>query len=135
MTNSTNYACRGESIEADVDGYTITATIEHDEDASIDDDDTHNTDQRVTGCDHKQQEDLPNARKAYHDGRWFYCGIVLSVRRRGVEVTEHAASLWGIECNYPGSDNSYLTDVANELIEEAIETAKEYTLAILSALV
>jgi hypothetical protein len=31
-------------------------------------------------------------------------------------LASHAASLWGIEANYPGADNSYLTEVANELL-------------------
>ena len=28
---------------------------------------------------------------------------------------------WGIEANYPDSDNAYLTDVANELLPEALD--------------
>tara|TARA_R110002020_G_scaffold470690_1_gene696767 strand:- start:1728 stop:1946 length:219 start_codon:yes stop_codon:yes gene_type:complete len=29
-------------------------------------------------------------------------------------------SLWGVEANYPGSDNAHLTDVANDLLPDAI---------------
>jgi hypothetical protein len=62
--------------------------------------------------------------KAWCDDEWSYCGIVLSVTKDGIDVNEHAASLWGIELNYPDSDNSYLNEVANELLDEAIEQAK-----------
>lgn len=64
------------------------------------------------------------AMKAWCDNEWFWCGIVLSVSRAEIELDNHAASLWGIECNYPDSDNEYLTDVANELLPEAIEAGK-----------
>jgi hypothetical protein len=33
-------------------------------------------------------------------------------------------SIWGIEGNYPGEDNSYFLEVADELIEEALSAAK-----------
>ncbi len=60
---------------------------------------------------------------AWNNDRWWYCGIVISIHvdLLGEEVLldNFAASLWGIEANYPDSDNSYLTDVANELLDEA----------------
>src|SRR3990167_4484496 len=39
----------------------------------------------------------------WRKGDWFYCGIVLSVALEGVVIASHAASLWGIETNYPGT--------------------------------
>lgn len=39
-----------------------------------------------------------------------------------VDDYEHA--LWGIDLNYPNSDNSYLLEVANDLASEALESAK-----------
>jgi hypothetical protein len=62
---------------------------------------------------------------------WFYCGIVLSVSLEGV-VLAAQVSLWGIDANYPDTDNSHLSDVANELLPEAIAAARE-TLARLSS--
>ena len=118
------YVCIGDTITCEAEGFTFTARIEHDPDYHIDDDDCYNTDQEVTGCNEAQQAKLLEARQAWFDDEWFYCGIVISVSRNGVELDDHAASLWGIECNYPGSDNSYLQTVANELLEEAIEDAK-----------
>jgi hypothetical protein len=47
-------------------------------------------------------------------------------------VDSTQASLWGIEANYPGADNSYLTEIANDLFPEAIAVARE-TLARLAA--
>ena len=63
--------------------------------------------------------------EGWRKGDWFYCGIVLSVSLEGVQLASHAASLWGIEANYPGADNSYLTEVANELLSEAIAAGRE----------
>ena len=61
---------------------------------------------------------------AWKNDEWFYCGIILSVKIEDVELTDHAASLWGIEANYPDSENKYLTEVANELLGEAVLAAK-----------
>ena len=120
-----SYICVGDSITVDVNGFTVTARIVFDGDTNIDDCDSHNVDQRVTGCDDAQQAKLLAARKAWSDDEWFYCGVVLSVTKADIELTDHAASLWGIECNYPGSDNAYLADVANELFNEAMDTAHD----------
>lgn len=63
------------------------------------------------------------ALKAWCDDEWFWCGVVVTVSRNGIELATE--SLWGIECNYPDSDNSHLGDVARELATEAIETARD----------
>ena len=62
--------------------------------------------------------------EAWRRDEWFYCGIVLSVALEGVTLDAHAASLWGIEANYPGSDNAYLTQVAQELLSEALDAGR-----------
>ncbi len=77
--------------------------------------------QRFTEAQAKAEAVMEGWRK----GDWFYCGIVLSVSLEGVMLASHAASLWGIEANYPGTDNSYLTEVANELLPEAVAIARE----------
>ena len=61
---------------------------------------------------------------AWKNDEWYYCGVILSVSIDGLTLDRFAASLWGIEANYPDSDNAYLTEVANELVPEALETAK-----------
>ena len=70
--------------------------------------------------------------EGWRKGDWFYCGIVLSVSLEDVDLARTAAALFGIEANYPGTDNSYLTEVANELLPEAVAAARE-TLARLAA--
>jgi hypothetical protein len=55
---------------------------------------------------------------------WFYCGIVLSVSLEGVDLDPHAASLWGIEANYPGSDNANLNEIACDLLPEALAVGR-----------
>jgi hypothetical protein len=122
--NFDTYVCDGDSITCVVDGYELTATIMHDSHHDIDDDDCHNTDQNVTGCNDEQQEKLLAARDAWFNNEWFYCGVVLSASYNGIDINEHAESLWGIEVNYPGTDNKYLTEVANELIDQGMPYIK-----------
>ena len=129
-----SYVCIGDTIKCEVEGFTLVARIEHDPDTRIDDGDCHNIDQEVTGCNAAQQKKLIEAREAHLDDHWFYCGVVISVTRNGVDISEHAASLWGIECNYPGSNNAYLSEVAIELIDDALICARDSLNAMQAAL-
>ena len=71
--------------------------------------------------------------RAWCNDEWYYCGIVMEVYRGGVCIDDHAASLWGIECNFPAvQPNGYLMEVANELLNEAV-TAGHAALAQLCA--
>lgn len=115
-----SFACESDSITTHKNGFDITARIVRDDDTRIDDDDCHNPDRNVTGCDAKQQKKLLAARDAWFNDEWFYCGIVLEVSKAGIMLDSHAASLWGLECNYPESDNGYLLEVANDLLPEAV---------------
>jgi hypothetical protein len=63
--------------------------------------------------------------EGWRTGDWFYCGIVLSVSCGGVVLESHAASLWGIEANYPDADNAFLTEVAIDLLPQAVAAARE----------
>lgn len=120
-----SYACVGDSITCTVDGFDVTARIEHDAESHIDDCDTFSTDQSITGCNDEQFAKLLDDRRAWLADEWHYCGIVLSVARKGVTLDTNAASLWGLECNFPGGDNSYLTEVANELLDEALKVGRD----------
>jgi hypothetical protein len=63
--------------------------------------------------------------KAWCDDEWTWCGVAVTVSMAGVDLTdEYDHALWGIECNVPGSDNSYLVEVANELLDDALDAAK-----------
>jgi len=119
------YVCAFDTITLEAEGFTFTARIEFDPDTGIDDDGySHNVDQEVTGCDDEQQIKLLAARAAWEADEWFYCGVVVSVSKAGIEFPG-VASLWGIECNYPEGDNSYLTEVANELLSEALDVGRQ----------
>ena len=61
--------------------------------------------------------------RAWCDDEWFYCGIVVTVSRNGIDLATE--SLWGIECNYPDSGNAHLGETARELADEAIDIARE----------
>lgn len=66
------------------------------------------------------------AMRAWCRNKWHWCGIVLSIAKNGITLDDHATSLWGIELNYPGSDNSFLLTVANELLDEAIQVGTSH---------
>jgi hypothetical protein len=99
------FVCIGDSRSVDVGPLRVVATIHADHDTTPEDF------EHFGGTDHVD---------AWSRGEWFYCGIVLSVWCDEVCLTDHAASLWAIEANYPDSDHSYLTECANELIDEAV---------------
>ncbi|MFN4024168.1 MAG: hypothetical protein ACK4MQ_05005 [Hyphomonas sp.] len=138
-TSFAAFVCPGDVITCQSGPFTVTARI-------VPDDCPDAPDQRQEGFWPSLYIDAPgfigpgnNFRERFADaqaraeaimqgwrrGDWFYCGIVLSVSLEGVELAPHAASLWGVEDNYPGTDNSYLTGVANELLPEAIAAARE----------
>ena len=85
------YVCAGDTITLEVEGFTLTARIECDHDSNIDDDDSHNIDQEVTGCDDDQQATLIAAREAWDNDEWFYCGVVVAVSKAGIELDTHAS--------------------------------------------
>jgi len=129
------FVCEGDSITCEARGFEINARI-------VRDDCTDAPDERQDGFwpslykdapgfigpgpNHRQRFAQAQARAeavmaAWRRDEWFYCGIVLSVALEGVTLEPHAASLWGVEANYPDGDNAYLTQVANELLPEALD--------------
>lgn len=74
------------------------------------------------------------ALKAWCNDDWQYVGVAVTVSKAGVDLTgEYDHALWGIDANYPGSDNSYLREVANDLASEAIESARDTLKALADA--
>lgn len=134
-----NYACVGDTIECDADGFRIVARIEYDHDAgppdtmqdgfwpSLDPKDAGYIGPRTKRTLQRHMDHARRVMDAWRNDEWFYCGVVLSISRNGIELDRYAASLWGIECNWPrrnGScDNGYLLTVANELLGEALDCA------------
>lgn len=132
------FVCEGDCITSEVSGFEITARI-------VRDDCPDAPDERQDGFWPSLYKDAPGfigpgnnfrerfaqaqaraeaVMEAWRKDEWFYCGIVLSVAFEGIELDGHAASLWGIEANYPDSDNAYLTDVAKELLPEALDAGR-----------
>lgn len=135
--NFDSFVCEGDTITGQVDGYTVTARVVRDDRPDAPDKRQDGfwptldpKDAGYIGAD-KTEADLEAAKAraksvmdAWENDEWFYCGIVVRVARAGVTLDGHAASLWGIEANYPDSDNAYLTEVARELVPEAIAAAR-----------
>jgi hypothetical protein len=63
--------------------------------------------------------------KAWCNDEWAYCGVAVCVYADDTPLTgEYDHALWGVEYNYPGSDNAYLTEVANDLLGDALAAAR-----------
>lgn len=114
-----SYVCAGDEKETYVGPLRIVATVVRDDDYHIDDDDCHNV--ALEGLSKEEIERTKKARESWFADQWFYCGIIVRVFFKERLLAQ--ASLWGIECNYPNSDNSYLDEVANELLEESLREA------------
>jgi len=145
------YVCEGDSITCEVDGFTVTATVVWDYDKGAPDTEMDgfwpSLDPKDAGYIGPKSpatlaRHMARARAimdAWLNDEWFWCGIVLSVSRDGVVLDSHAASLWGVECNYPvfrkrDRANAYLIEVANELLGEALEVARARVLKMREAL-
>lgn len=97
------YACVRDTIRRNItDSVAVVARLEYDQDSTPYDFDCYSA------------ADI-NRWKAEE---WFYGGVVLSIEVDGEKVRDHVASLWRIDVNF-GEDNSYLAEVANDLLEEA----------------
>ena len=137
-TRFQSFVCEGDSLTCEVAGFEIIARI-------VRDDCPDAPDERQDGFWPSLYKDAPGfigpgnnfrerfaqaqaraeaVMEAWRKDEWFYCGIVQSVAFEGILLDDHAASLWGIEANYPDSDNAYLTDVANELLPEALDAGR-----------
>jgi hypothetical protein len=112
------YACTGDQIKWTAQGFDLTATLEQD------------TDTKPTDFDCYAPEEI----QRWKNDEWFYVGVVLTVSINGVELSDHAASLWGIDCNFNDTSNAYLSEVAQELQDEAIKEAKTQAARIRAAL-
>jgi hypothetical protein len=102
------YACEGDTIKWTREGFDFVACLVYDHDTKPSDSECY----------------TPENVQRWKDDEWFYVGVVLSVSRNGVELSDHAASLWGIECNFSDTSNAHLSEVAQELEAEALNTAR-----------
>jgi len=132
------FVCEGDAITCEKDGYCVTARIARDDCPDAPDERQDGFWPSLykdapgfigSGPNHRQRFAEAQARaeeimRAWRDDDWFYCGIVLSVALEGVTLERNAAALFGIEANYPGSDNAYLTEVAQELLPDALDAGR-----------
>ena len=142
------FVCEGDSITCNVAGFRITARIVRDDCHGAPDEHDDGFWPSLykdapgfigPGPNHRQrfaeaQAKAESIMAAWRNDEWFYCGIVLSVALEGVTLDNHAASFWGIEANHPDSDNTYLTDIAQELLPEALDAGRAMAGRICAAL-
>ena len=155
------YVCEGDSIACEVDGFRVIARIVRDDCPDAPDQrqdgfwpSLYINDPGFIGPGNNFRERLAKAQTeaeavmdAWRKDEWFYCGIVLAIECEDVELEgeadqekvqwtfslPNAASLWGLEANYPGSDNAYLNEVADELLPEALEAGRAALKRLLSS--
>ncbi|MEQ8300907.1 MAG: hypothetical protein RH945_10235 [Hyphomonas sp.] len=132
------YVCEGDSIACEIGGFRVTARIVRDDCMDAPDQrqdgfwpSLYINDPGFIGPGNNFRERLAKAQaeaeavmEAWRRDEWFYCGIVLAIECEGVELDSTQASLWGIEANYPGSDNAYLSEVAGELLPDALAAGR-----------
>jgi len=140
-----SYVCEGDTATHEVDGFTVTATIYRDDSSDAPDqrDDGFWPSRNPASAGYigakpasefeAQMAKAQETMRAWKADEWLYCGIVVTVSKNGILLTgQYSNALWGIEANYPGSDNAYLGEVAADLVAEAIAEARA-TLAALCA--
>jgi hypothetical protein len=128
------FVCEGDKITCTVGRFTATATIYRDDCGDMpdqrDDGFWPSRDPKAAGYVLPENFEAEHAKAerimaAWKNDEWFYCGVAVTVVCEGVSlIARYDSALWGVECNYPDSDNAYLGEVANELLGEAIEQAK-----------
>lgn len=129
------FVCDGDKIETEVDGFRVVATAHYDDDTTPpyerQDGFWPSTDPKNAGYVKPEdyEEQMAKAQRvmdAWAADEWHYFGVAITVYKNDVLLTHaYSHAVWGIEGNYPDSDNSYLMEVANDLIPEAITDAKE----------
>lgn len=108
-----SYVCPGDSVTIEDGLFTFTSRIEYDQDSCP-----------TEYMDENDPQDA-EAIRAWRNGEWFFCGIVIDVAYNDIELDTNVVGLWSIEANYPGSDNSYLNEVVQDLLPEAKQEAQK----------
>lgn len=106
-------AYAGDTITCQVGGFFVEAELLFDE---------------ATTSDDAARAYLPEpARRRWENEDWWYGGINIRVSNDGCLYTEdYVHSLWGLEVNLNREGNQHLRTVANDLIWDALDDAKEW---------
>lgn len=131
----------GETVRLDLeDGLSAVATVHQDDDMrpscrssggfwpSLDPDDVGFIGEGKTEADLAAERARMEAiMTAWKNSEWWFCGVAVQIfDKDGEPLTgEYDHALWGIEANYPDSDNAYLTEVADDMLREALKAARE----------
>lgn len=89
-------------------GWSITATIVHDDDSSPND---------LMGF-----SDLDCI--GWYEGHWYFAGLVLSISKCGVLLDTHAASLWQIQTVPYDHNAAHFNEIFDDLEGEALSTGR-----------
>lgn len=132
------YVCEGDSITCTIGDLELTARIYRDDCSdtpeerqdgfwpSLDPKDAGYIGPKSKRTLERQTAKAKAILESWKKDEWFYCGIAVTVSKNEVELLHaYDVALWGVEANFPGSDNRYLLDTANELLNEALERARE----------
>jgi hypothetical protein len=128
------YVCDGDRITCTVDGFTATATLYYDDCNDAPDErqegfwPSHNPND--AGYVYPENFDAQQAiaekvMAAWKNDEWHYYGVAVTLEKADIEfIGKYEHAVWGIEGNYPDSDNTHFLEVANDLLKEALDTAK-----------
>lgn len=103
-----SFAMEGDSVTWESEGFTLTARLKYDTD--------------TTPMDYECYS--PIKIKQWKNNEWFYVGVIIAISKNGVMLDEHAASRWGVDCNYSKTSNKYLSTIAGNMEGEALEIGK-----------
>jgi hypothetical protein len=157
-----SFVSDGDSIDVEINGIVYRATIKHDPNAGSPDDEQDGFWPSLKPDDpgfigHKSRRTFGRAlerakeiMRAWQADEWMWCGVVISAHlsvdeydhdtdRFEVDLSDHCASLWRVECNYPVFNkrdvpNAYLNTIANELLSEAVDVGEHAAKAMLERL-
>jgi hypothetical protein len=101
------FVCDGDSISAQHDQFSFTATI------------THDPDTRPTDFDCYSPENI----KSWKKEDWYFGVMGVSASYNDFLLDDCIVAIGGVNVNFPESDNSYLNEIAKELFDEALDKA------------
>ena len=116
-TNFDGYTCIGDKITGTLEGFDLTAEIHYDESSKPSDNEFYDVN------DPEHGEESRRIIEAWERDEWDYVGVVVTASLAGHPLG--SSSIWGLERNYPGGDNSWLGECANEWANDAVAEARK----------